>query len=75
MAKDADRSVTSGCGEALQRAERRVLRAARKWFDQLRPLGWSEEKHLHAPRCNATSDAAENLAAAVAAHALKARKK
>jgi len=58
----------------LRRAERRVLRAARRWFNCLRPFDWSMEKHLNAPGVNAYSDEAEALARAVAAHALKARK-
>lgn len=48
--------------------EQRVIRAAVGWFRELKPVSWSSEKHLHNPRCNTTTDAAERLAVAVAAY-------
>lgn len=49
-----------------QRRERAVIRAAMAWFRDLKPLGWTVEKHVHNPRCNTTTDAAERLAVATA---------
>ena len=51
-----------------QRRKQRVVRAAIQWFNDLKPSGWTPEKHIHAPACNTTTDTAEKLARAVAAH-------
>jgi hypothetical protein len=55
---------------------RAVLLAARRWWESKRPLTWTLEQHLAAPRVNCAGSGAEDrLALAVAARITANRRK
>ena len=45
--------------------ETRIIRAARAWWRQRRPVGWSETLHLACPDINTCSECEHRLAGAV----------
>lgn len=49
------------------RAEAAVVRAAMRWYRNLKPLAWSKAEQDSAPTCNTTTDAEKMLARACAA--------
>ena len=52
-----------------------IIDAAVAWFRALKPVSWPEEKHLHNPRCNTTTNEAEALAVATAAYLRNKRRR
>ena len=43
-----------------------IVEKSIEWWKSIRPVGWSNKKHLKSPSVNTTNDAEKNLALAIA---------